>query len=140
MSDLKAQLESLKQLNRSRFDYVIARAQSRSITDALERIGFSSPWYYRFSEEERAKLEGLAMELHAYQTLKAFYILEQAVADAAEIKVSGLKDRDSKIKQASATEILDRAMGKPLQKSEITGDDGGAINIIITQRTDGHKD
>lgn len=127
---LQEQLETLKGLNRSRFDYVLARAQSQDVSEALKKIGLSRSWFYKFNEAERSQLEELAEQLHRTQALKAFYILEQAAGDAAVIKVEGLKSRDKRLQQATATEILDRVLGKAFQP--ITGKDGGPIESSST--------
>jgi hypothetical protein len=37
------------------------------------------------------------------------------------VKVAGLDSDNEKIRQDAATEILDRQIGKPLQKSEVSG-------------------
>ena len=47
-------------------------------------------------------------------------ILRRALADAARVKVDGLKARGVGVKQAAATEILDRFLGKPKQSIEAT--------------------
>lgn len=59
----------------------------------------------------------------------ALRILEDAAIEAAIIKTSGLKSKKEGIKQAAATEILDRNMGRPKQRQEFTGAEGGPIEI-----------
>jgi CRP-like cAMP-binding protein len=66
--------------------------------------------------------------------LRANMILDDAVIQAAEVKSAGLKDRDVRVRQAAATEILDRRVGKPTQKTELTGKDGGAIPIELFEK------
>ena len=53
-------------------------------------------------------------------------ILQDAAALAAEVKVSGLKSRDERVKQAAATEIIDRTIGKTDQPVS------GEVNIVVT--------
>lgn len=48
-------------------------------------------------------------------------ILNSAAIDAAATKVGGLKSTDERVKQSVATEILDRAVGKPEQKVKHSG-------------------
>lgn len=79
----------------------------------------SRPTYYRFTPEEREQLETLAEQLHYEKTLQAWFILEGASKEAADVKVEGLRSRDQRIKQAAATEILDRTVGrKPTQQEQ----------------------
>ena len=60
-------------------------------------------------------------------------ILSFAAAKAAMLKVGGMDSDDEKVRQDSASEILDRVLGRPQQaiKHEGTGE-GGAI--IVEQR------
>lgn len=108
ISELKKQLEELKLLNRCRFDFVIARSKGLSITDATESIGVSRQWYYNFPQEERDKLDKLAMELQHAQVVQAMLLLEQVALEAAQVKYAGLRSKREEIQQRSATEILDR--------------------------------
>jgi len=48
-------------------------------------------------------------------------ILRRSVAEAAAVKRAGLYSDDEKVRQVSATEILDRELGKPTQRQEVTG-------------------
>ena len=54
----------------------------------------------------------------------AFDILEGQVVRAAMVKVSGLDSDDEKVRQAEATEVLDRVLGKATQKTEVSSPDG----------------
>lgn len=137
---LQERLEALKKLNRNRFDYVLARSRLPSRDAALAEIGLTKGWFYKFPKEEQAYLERLSDELHYEQALQAHMILISAAPEAARVKVEGLKNKDARIKQASATEILDRTTGKPLQRtqSEVTGKDGGdlVINVRVIDAED----
>jgi hypothetical protein len=130
-SELQKKLDELKVLNRNRFDYVLVRSRVRSITAALEEIGLSWKWWVGFSEEERAHLEALADDLHKEKRIQAEMILLQAIPDAADVLVSGLKSRNENIKQNAANDILDRVMGKPTQKQEVTGANGGPVTLKV---------
>lgn len=134
---LRDELEALRSLNRCRFDFVLARAQSDTTTEALTKIGKSSAWYYSFPQDERTQLEALAEKLHQERALKAYYILEEATEDAANVKVAGLKSRDERTKQQAASEILDRVLGKAFQP--VTGKDGGPIQHEDTGLTDDER-
>jgi hypothetical protein len=56
-------------------------------------------------------------------------ILVDGIARAALVKVAGLDSGDERIKQMSATEILDRYFGKAKQRTEHTGEDGGPLKV-----------
>lgn len=112
-TSLRKKVEGLKSLGRGLFDYVIARAKTDTIIDALREIDKSRSWYDAMPAEQRNMLEELADELHYEISLRAVYVLQASALKAAEIKVEGLKSGDPKLRQRVASEILDRAVGKP---------------------------
>ncbi len=59
----------------------------------------------------------------------ATIILADSISKAALVKVAGLDSEDERIKQMSATEILDRYFGKAKQRTEHTGEAGGPVVI-----------
>jgi len=124
---LLEELETLKALNRDRFDYVLARAHCKSVTAALLEIEKTDGWYYRFTQDERDLLEKLATELHYAQRIQSELMLEQTVVEAAQVKIDGLRSKKDVIRQDVATEILDRVHGKPKQRQEVSGPNGGPI-------------
>ena len=102
-----------------KLDYVFERAEVHSSSKACENAGISRTVYYSWDEKERDYLNGLARELKLETALKAKMILRAATKKAAEIKVDGLTSGKEHVQQASATEILDRMLGKPVQKREV---------------------
>ena len=124
--ELKLALDALKS-DRVKYDLFFALADSRNTIEALKSIGRSTSWYHSIPEDERNHILFLATELHANARMRAKEIFDAAIVEAAEVKINGLRSRNEKIKQDSATEILDRTLGKPNQP--ITGKDGGAIVI-----------
>ena len=128
-SELNQALNELKQ-DKARFNYVMARADGNSVEASLKIAGRSKGWFYGgLTQAEQSALETLACEVNAAPKLRARGILDEAVIEAAEVKVSGLRSRHDTVKQSAATEILDRALGKPNQP--ITGKDGGAIVVKV---------
>lgn len=115
-------------------DYVFARSDSNSDNSALEKAGLSYGW---FRKRDKDKLNDLARQLRIDTSFKAKRILKEAVEEAAQVKVDGLRSPDKHVKQAAATEILDRELGKPTQRQELAGIDIQSINVIIKQRPDG---
>jgi len=118
--------------------YVLARSECVSNSEALRKCGFSQGW---LSKRDIDDLNARADTLRKDKAIRASLILSEAVEEAAKVKTSGLRVRDERIKQSVATEILDRELGKVPQKSEVTGADGDALEIIVkyvkqTDRTD----
>lgn len=130
-TELKTAIEELKG-DRAKFDYVIERSSSVSVEGALKAAGRSKGWFYGLPKEEQQRLEELANELHAAAKLRAVQILDEALVEAAQVKTGGLRSRNETVKQNAATEILDRGLGKPTQRQEVTGSDGGDVKIVVT--------
>jgi 5-hydroxyisourate hydrolase-like protein (transthyretin family) len=110
---LKMKLEALKELDHRKFNYIVARAHNVMIERALEEADLSKSWYYTMEIADRDYMESLSMDLKYETSLLAMYKLADASYAAAKVKVEGLKSTSEKIKQAAATEILDRTIGKP---------------------------
>ncbi len=106
--------------------YVLARSECVSNSEALRKCGKSEGWLYKRNIED---LNSRADILRKDKAIRASMILAEAVEEAAKVKAAGLKSRDERIKQAVATEIIDRQLGKVPQRQEVTGKDGGVIVV-----------
>ena len=118
--------DELEQLEDNRLAYVMARAVATSDRQGYTEGGVAKTTFYKWSEEERNKLNALAQRFKRETAERALMILQDAAAFAAEVKVSGLKSRDERVKQAAATEIIDRTIGKTDQPVS------GEVNIVVT--------
>lgn len=117
--DIRNSLDELRQLNQSRYEYVLARSQSSSVSEALAACGRSSAWFYTFHPEERDRMEQIAMDIRHQRTLQAELLLQQAATDAARVLVDDLKyGRDRRVRQQAAKEILDRVGLVKVEKIE----------------------
>ena len=114
MDELTTKLDQIT--NSRQLDYVLARAEVSTDKAGYLDAGIHKTTFYDWSKETREYLNGLARELKLETALKAKLVLRAATKEAAEVKVSGLKDPNKRIKQSVATEILDRMLGKPVQK------------------------
>lgn len=99
--------------------YVLARSEAFSNNQALKACGFSVGWLRNKDIED---LNARADSLRKDKAIRASILLSEAVEEAARVKVAGLKSRDDRVKQAVATEIIDRELGKVLQRTELTGE------------------
>jgi hypothetical protein len=106
--------------------YVLARSDAFSNNQALKVCGFSIGW---LRNKDIDDLNSRAESLRKDKAIRAAMILSEAVEEAAKVKIAGLKVRDERIKQAVATEIIDRELGKVPQRQEVTGKDGGVIVV-----------
>jgi len=110
----------LDQLEDKRLDYVQARSRVNSDAAAIRECGMSKTAYYNWPEDERKRLNEIAQMFKRETAARALMVLQDAAVQAAEVKVSGLKDRDSRVKQSAASEILDRTVGKATEKIDVT--------------------
>jgi len=106
--------------------YVLARSDAFSNNQALKVCGFSIGW---LRNKDIDDLNSRAESLRKDKAIRASMILADAVEEAARVKAAGLKSRDERVKQAVATEIIDRELGKVPQRQEVTGKDGGVIVV-----------
>ena len=116
-----------RKLNRSQRQFVASYHQYRTKKACAEAIGITPGTVYAWPEYvwEAAELYEDHVRGAAWQTL------EDSVTKATLIKAAGLDSEDERIQQMSATEILDRIFGKPKQRTEHTGEDGGAITVEL---------
>ena len=128
LTDLSTKIDKLE--DESYISYVFARSEVDTNEEACKKSGVSHAKFYGWDVETRERLNSLALELKKATAFKAKLILSEATESAATVKVGGLTHRDERIKQSAATEILDRMLGKPTQKTELTGAKGQPISII----------
>ncbi len=131
MDNLRAELE---QLEDNRLAYVVARSKVNSDRQGYLDAGIAKASFYTWSTEERKKLNDIAQRLKRETATRALMILQDAAEQAAIVKTKGLENRDERIKQAAATEILDRTIGKTKDRIDVTS--GGEKIIVTLKETD----
>lgn len=116
-------------LSRNQRRFVIAMLESPTKKEAAEAIGMSPDTVYRWPDEVFDAIAAIEADRQA----SAISILAANVPKAAMVKTAGLDSDNEKIRQDSATEVLDRVLGKPMQRSEVTGGDGAPVPITIVE-------
>lgn len=107
--------------------FLVARLECNTNVEAAEAIGIKAPTVSTWGEPIKR-----ALELMRYDgIITALEIQRRALPEAMAVKVAGLKSENEKIRQDAATEIIDRNIGKPVQRSEVTGKDGGSIAVEV---------
>jgi len=115
MSELGTILDGLEDV---KLDFVFERSKSRSDAQALKKVGVASSTFYKWPATERKRLADLAQEVKRNRTIQALRIIDAAAEKAAEVKVAGLDSRKEYIRQNTASEILDRTVGKTPERHE----------------------
>lgn len=108
-------------LSTDQIRFVVARQQFATDKEAAIEIGIKPDTVYQWKHkgipiDEAVRLMALDGIIVARE------LLRRNLAKAAAIKVAGLDSKQEKTRQDVATEILDRELGKPTQRQEISGE------------------
>jgi len=117
--------EILPQLNANQLRYLAVRHDCSSDVEAAGLLDLKVETIYSWGPIVK---EALSLMLHD-GVMVASEVLRRNSAKAAAIKAAGLDSADERIRQDSAGEILDRTIGKPTQRNEITGADGTPLFV-----------
>ena len=121
----------LAEITHEQRKWVIERLLARSDAAAARKIGIRPETVCRW--ENKAELDWAVNELLKHPQQQALEILTVAVVDAARAKLEGLRikkeDGTETWHQGIATEVLNRVLGAPVQRSEVSGPQGGPIEI-----------
>lgn len=109
--------------NQKRF--AIAALEFPTKKEAAESIGIDPNTVYKWGDQ----IDVVVDFMRDHAALAALGIIQANATKAAMIKARGLDSKDEKLRQGVATEILDRNLGKPTQRQEVTGTDGEPIRI-----------
>lgn len=95
--------------------WVLLRAQADSDAEADRRAGFTAGGNTHSKEfvVRRRWLRGIAREVMLDREAAVLQAVERAAIEAALVKVEGLRSKSESVRQACATELLDRFIGKP---------------------------
>ena len=117
----------LDQLDDYELAYVHERSKVRTDADGYRNAGIGKATFYTWPKEKRNHLNELAQQLKRERLIRIQMVIDDAAESAAEVKVEGLKSKKEYIRQAVATEILNRTVGSPAERHEVTGREGGPI-------------
>jgi len=117
--------EILPQLNANQLRYLAVRHDCSSDLEAANALGIKVSTIYDWPPVVK---EALNLMLHDGVVI-ASEILRRNSSKAAAIKAAGLDSEEERIRQDSASEILDRTLGKPMQRNEISGPDGTPLFV-----------
>ena len=108
-----------RQLSHNQRGFVVAMRECHNKTEAAEAIGLTPSTVYRWPGIVDQAIA--LMDWHVKDA--AVQILADAVAKAALVKVGGLDSEDESVRQDTASEVLDRILGRATQaiKHEGTG-------------------
>lgn len=118
---------TLPNFTRIQWRFIAARLKTRTDKEAAESIGIRPKIPTQWSN--KPEINAYLLKVQQDAAKKAEQLLEAHLFEAAMVKVSALQSEDEKIRQSAATEILDRNLGKPKQRQELSGPKGSPIEI-----------
>lgn len=121
--------ELWQKLDHNQQRFAVAMLTSASKKDAAGRVGIQPNTVYKWNGDVDDVVE--FMRNHA--AAAALGIVQANATKAAMVKAAGLDSDDEKIRQDAASEILDRNLGKPTQRRELTGADGEPLIKVVSQ-------
>lgn len=101
-------------LNRNQRRFVVAMQECATKKEGAELIGLEPDTVYRWPSIVDDALKALSADVET----AVLDIIHSAAAKAAMVKTAGLDSDDEKLRQAVATEIIERAIGKVPNKNE----------------------
>jgi len=131
-ADVKQFADVWSQLTPPQRRFVVAMQEYPTKKEAAVALGISPNTVYNWPSVVDDAIV-IATNNVALATLG---IITANATKAAMVKVKGMDSYDEKIAQAAATEILDRNIGKPVQRQELSGADGNALTIVINYADD----
>lgn len=125
-SDRLEQIE--RQLSITQLRYLVARVDTTSDKEAADMIGIKPATVKRWNDDGSKLLIDEALRLIVQDGIvTALELRRRNLAKAMAVKVKGLDSNDERVRQNTATEIIEWELGKATQKSELTGKDGGPV-------------
>jgi len=109
--------------------WMIARLLTTSDAAAARAVGVHPSTVCKWAE--KPEIDKAIADLLEDPKSQAAAILLDALAEAARVKVGGLRSRREQVRQATAEQIMDRVLGKATQKQEVSGPDGAGIPIRV---------
>ncbi len=106
--------------------WVIARVLARSDAQAAREVGVHKSTVSEWPNKEQIDAAVDAMLEKPLEQARA--IMEDAIPEAARVKIAGLKSRNEFVRQGAATDLLDRGLGKPMQP--VHQEIAGTVKII----------
>lgn len=117
--------ENYSHLTPDQWRFVTARLEEKSDKDAAFRIGINPSTVSRW--ENKKQIDNLLAEIQASTAIAAKAVLEKQVLKASMVLLGLLDSDDERIRIDAAKQVLDRVNGKPVNKNEVTGADGGPV-------------
>jgi len=120
LNDTSSELDAmLARLSIDQVRFVVARSEVSTDKEAAQNIRVSPESVKRWKREGAPIDETLRLLAHD-GVVTALHLRKRNLAKAMAVKVAGLDDPDSKVRQGVATEVIEWELGSAVQKQEHT--------------------
>jgi len=107
--------EQLARLSNDQLRYVLARLRTSSMRNACVATGISESTVTHWPDYVDETVTLLLLDTVA----AARALMVRTLAQAMAVKAQGLESKDEKVKQAAASELLDRTLGRASQSLDL---------------------
>ena len=114
-----------EQMNHNQKRYAVACLDHVTKKDAADAIGIHEQTVYRWPDFVDQAVDFLLLDAKN----SAMSILRSGLVKAAMLKLEGLDYKDEKLAQSVADSIMDRVLGRPTSRTEVTGPEGEPFKI-----------
>lgn len=116
-----------EQLSDNQWRFVTAMVENPAMSkkDAAELIDIKPDTVYRWPPFVDEAIKLARENVHN----AALTMRKQAVLKAIAVKLALLNSEDENVRSRAATEIIEWELGKAAQRTEVTGKDGGALEV-----------
>ena len=119
----------LRQLTTDQIRFVVARQEYGTDKEAALAARLKPNTVYQWKSRDNAPIDEAVRLMAMDGIIAASELRRRNLAKAMSVKVAGLDEKNAKLRQDVATEIIEWEMGKATQKSEVSGPDGGPIEL-----------
>jgi len=106
--------------------FVAKRVWTDTDAEAAREMGISASTVKNW-KQDGAPLDATVRLMKEDGVIVAAEMLRRALVDAVTVKVEGLMERNPGIRQSVATEIIERNLGRPVQRNEVSG----SIQVVV---------
>ena len=107
----------LDKLTVNQIRYCVARQTTIDKGAAAVECGLQADTVYRWGPEVEQAVRLVARD----GVTTALHMQQRAVARAMAVKLAGLRSENEAIRQQCASEVLDRSLGKAVQRTDVRG-------------------
>ena len=119
----------LKTFTDTQMRFLECRLRCNTTTEAAEAAGISREAYYKW--DNRADIDRAITLIRTDGVILTAEILRRAAPDAAHALTANLKDKRPQVRHNAAVEVLNRTVGKPVEKQSVDMKQSGEVTLIV---------